>query len=268
MLRMKNKKAYMFMLLLAIFTLAAVIAGLIAFSLTEGTPKEMLTPVSGLTQLYHDGNKFIIYARESAKISIAQAYYEAVYPKPLFVGSECQYDKFNKEFIELCSFSEDVYDKFASVIKDNLKGFIEEYPDERFKGITYNIEIKDNVVTFKTDKKEISHSGKEYSANYSFDPSFSIKLEDIGLTDFKIIYDTLISCKGDYGKRKYSEEEQRVIEDCVKKEIKQTMEITDNNEKIMFNIESKGFFLKDDAGNAEYKPIFLYVMVSKSDVTK
>ncbi len=257
-----NKKAQLFMLMLTIFTLAIVTYALFRFSISKSVSKEMITPASTLTQLYHDSDEFIIFAKESARISLAQAYYDAA-KQNSYIGRECQYDRFNKGFIELCSFSNDIDEKIISAADNNFKELIKKHRDERFRDAEYRIEKSGDAFNFKSEKRDIDSTSKDYSAKYSLDPSFSITLRDLGLTDFRIIYDAMQQCKGLCGKALCDKDGFRKIESCAKEAIKGfDMELTDNNDKVFFELKSKKSFLINEAG-ISYKQIALSFGVTK-----
>lgn len=190
---MKQKKAQAFelflvfsVLLLGCNVIFYAIKGNIDFSLNLQTPAKII-------EMYNNADKFMLFARESGKLAITQAYYEMV-KENKFAGN-CI---IQEGYIELCSISDTIDNDFATKISNNIAGYLNSYKDEQFKAVKYSVTISDDIVNFNAEKINL-HTQTEkgffpFDTVYSINTSFTINITEMGLDKMTKVVETSKNC--------------------------------------------------------------------------
>ena len=184
----QNKKGHMFAIGLVIVTL--VVCSVVLYSFTQSSKpiKASMTSPLALQELYNKEANFNFYAKESAKLAEQQAVFE-VSGKGGASGQLCtSYNANHVLWDDNCNPVLSVDELFRKYFNLTFEKFLSEYAEIN---ANFSISIADRKVDIKSERvavKGYSDGILSYSAEYSFDPSFSYGME-IGPKEFKDIYE-------------------------------------------------------------------------------
>lgn len=243
-----NRKAQIFGFLIAIGVF--IICGFALFKfLTVGPEiKNMLVAPANLLELYQSEEKFNFFIKESGKLAVVNAY-SSIVNEGKFASEGAEVLEGYTEFDNL---NPDLNREFSNLIKKNIDKFIQQV-DLEFQDIDYKIEVDGGNINFKAGEKEISSStieGSIYSATYNFNPSFSLILTELNLTDFSEIHAKFDTCNKGGGTL-------AEIESCMQDLENFDVKVSKDGERTLFDLTSKKRFFLESADRAVYEPIMI-----------
>gem|GEM_PF-6959314 len=209
--------------------------------LTQKRFSETVTTPFKLGEVYGDSEKFLFFAKKAAEISIQDSY-NRIASESLFAGKECMYDG---NYISLCSLETGINEKFALEIKTSLDNLLKKYSDNRFREINYAVSVKEtgDIIEFNSGSINLNAKSDDgsfpYTMTYSFNPSFSINISEMGLDDMKKVVETTRNCFLNSNAR---------ISDCTRQLKNFDVTFTIKEDKTFFdlNTKKKFFYSKDD----------------------
>lgn len=253
---MKGKKGQIFGLFITIVFLFAggyiiflAIKGNIDFSLNMQNPEKLI-------EVYNDADKFMLFANEAGKLAIMQAYYD-IAREGNFAGNCIIQDG----YIELCSIADDAEKNFVAKINENLQEHTISYSDPQFKTLSYTISLNNDIVNFSSQKMSL-HTQVEkgffpFGAVYTFNPSFSMNLTEIGLENITNVVKISQDC---FLKRK----EFDVLE-CMKQIRNSDAATSQRENKRFFDLTTKKRFFYTEDTKAVYEKITLKFFIKEAE---
>ncbi len=239
--QIKSKKAQIFGLLITLAVLLTCSYAIFKFITAKTGVADMFNSPAKILELNQEKEKFESYARESAKLSVAEAYRE-ISDKVKFASSECAIES---GYINFCSLANDIDEELSFLVENRINKLISNYPNADFNKIIYAVSIKDKQINFDTDKLQLRGFAEGifgYSFTYDFNPSFLLSFDELGLHTFQEIYSKANECKSNEN-----------IVDCMSKLQNFDTWVKKSDGKIYFDLKSKQRYFIDDA----YKNILL-----------
>lgn len=254
---MNGKKGQIFAISIVItfliagcYIIALAIKGNIDFSLNLKSPIKMIN-------MYQDADKFMIFAGDSGKMAIMQAYYEIA--KENRFAENCRiYDGYI-EISDECGLSDEIDRDFAIRVNDSLQKYLQIYKDKQFNRTNYSVGIINDAVNFSSDNINLHTQVEEgffpFGAVYKFNPSFSINITEMGLYDMKRAVETIRNC---FLNRKNAD-----IVDCTKQLKNFDVTFTIKEDKTFFDLNTKKSFFYNKEDTAVYDKITVRFFVQE-----
>lgn len=237
----KNKKSQIFELLIPILMFILCSIALFLFITNSGKLKLSLLSPTKLSDMYTSKDKFMLFAEDSAKLSIMQAYYEIARDNR-FAGN-CVID--TDGYIKLCEISESLNNEFAAKITEIFSGYLNSFSDKQFEEVNYKINVNNEIVNFDSEKinlhTQIQGILFPFGTIYTFDPSFRIDMKEFGLDNLGTVVKTSRDC---FDKTKSLNS----ITECIKQIKTFSPSIKIEGNKAFFDLTSnKRFFYSQDS---------------------
>lgn len=240
--KMMNKKAQIFALGMTIAVFLLCGWALFRFITAKTGVADMFNSPAKIIELNQEKEKFEFYARESAKLAIAEAYQE-IADTGKFAGSECTVES---DYINFCSLALNIDEELSFLVGNRINKLISNYPNADFNKIIYTVSIKDKQINFNSDKLQLRGSAEGtfgYSFAYDFNPSFLLSFDEVSLHTFQEIHAKANECSS-----------KENIVDCMSKLQNFDTWAKKSDDKIYFDLQSKkGFFIDDSYKNIEVK---------------
>ena len=248
-MRRKNKKAQAFAFFMTIATVILVGYALFTFITVENKVSLLITTPSGLLELYDETDRFVFYAKQSAKLTSQQAFQEIAENQDF---ANCQVFSGYMVIKDECVLSkEELEEKFLFHINENFIKFLESYPDKDFV-TDYEFLIEGDNLVAKAEEKEVilSPVGKDFPHSARYRPDFSFELElELKPEDFIFLYEKAKGCKAETELEKCMENENYSV-------------VVTKNGYLFFDIKTKkSFFFTDE--KEKFAPIEIKFALEK-----
>ena len=234
-----GKRAAIFAMLIAIAVLLLCGHALFKFITAKTGAADLFASPEKILKLNYEKGKFEFFAKDSAKIAIAQAY-QQIAAEGNFAGKECT---FESGYIHFCSLAPDLDEKFSEAIGENINKLVSSYSNPEFSKIRYRASIKENNIKFDAEQIQLKGSSEgtfAYSFTFNFKSSFSADLSELNLNTFQEIHSKIGECKP-----------KENAAECMSSLTAFSTEITEAGGKKLFDMKSRNRYLI----NGEYKNI-------------
>lgn len=255
----KSKKAGIFAAGMILAMLIFMTTAWFAFSTTNKKITAEINTLPVLNSYYNEQDRFYLYAQESQKLAVSQAFYQIAKDAAINPAKE-SCNLLNNYIIwnENCNPNTDmIKERFLENYNQTLANLIKLYPNDNMRPEYVN-EINENNWIASTAQPITLNSEKQgsfakYNFSYSFSPSIKLNLteQDIYLEDFKMIYNKFDSCNKEL--------------ECIKaislKHWKITVE--EYSSYILLKLKTKKAFFFQENGVEKYAPIELNFIIEK-----
>jgi len=251
-----NKKAGIFAAGMVLAMIIFITTAWFAFSTTNKKISREMLCLSVLNSYYNEEDRFMLYARESAKIAASQAFY--LIAKDAAVNLKENSCNVRNNYIiwtESCHpETESIKEKFLNYYNKTFSELIKNYPNKVQPEYFLLLEndtliLMAQPIRFTSEKQE---TFAKYTINYSFDPSFMLNLPEqkIYLEDFETIYNKIKACNNNSS----------CLEDISFEHWETSLE--EFATYYLFNLKTKNFyFFQDDT--QKYEKIELGFIIEK-----
>ena len=159
-------------------------------------------------------------------------------------------------YYKFCEFNSDLKVLFTSKVKENLNKYIANYNLAKIvnlSNITYNVKLDGEIFTIYSNNTiltlDIKNIHFPYSVAYLFNHSIILNLTDIGLHEFREIYDQFNTCKEEKNLEK--------IKKCMQELQYLRSDIVNKSGILLFTLTTKKEFLVKENNNIVYIPILI-----------
>jgi len=262
-----NKKGDAFALGIVIVTI--IVCGVMLYSLNTSSTilKTSVTSQVAINQFYDRQIKFEYYTKEAAKMSEQQALYESAKKGGVLEGA-CKPLKAGQDYVVIwdnnCNpvTGDTINSLFSKYFNESFATFIMNYPDYDLNITNLSVLMSDDYANLNFDNmtfiKYVENGAVSYSADYTFNPSFSYKME-LGPKTFKDIYH-LVNYQLDDCKKESSDINHLApcLNKLIVKNMWKTMASRDGNYLLLNMTTTKKFFFYDsDSWEFKWQPIEL-----------